>query len=55
LTGVFAPVRASRDESAGLRLDPEHWHVFPAADEPLAAPAEDAQEVQPAVVPFTAR
>jgi ABC-type Fe3+/spermidine/putrescine transport system ATPase subunit len=49
LTGVFAPVRASRGESVGLRLDPEHCHVFAAADEPLATPTEDAPDVQPAV------
>jgi iron(III) transport system ATP-binding protein len=48
LTGVFAAVRANRGESVGLRLDPEHCHVFRAADEPLAAPAEDAPEAQPA-------
>jgi iron(III) transport system ATP-binding protein len=48
LTGVFAPVRANRGESVGLRLDPEHCHVFRAADESLAAPAEDAPEAQPA-------
>jgi iron(III) transport system ATP-binding protein len=57
LTGVFAPVRASRGESVGLRLDPEHCHVFAAADEPLAAPAEDPPAAEPATapsVPFTA-
>jgi iron(III) transport system ATP-binding protein len=57
LTGVFAPVRASRGESVGLRLDAEHCHVFAAADEPLAAPTEDAPPVEPAAapaVPFTA-
>jgi iron(III) transport system ATP-binding protein len=57
LTGVFAPVRANRGESVGLRLDPEHCHVFAAADEPLAAPAEDSPPVEPAAapaVPFTA-
>jgi iron(III) transport system ATP-binding protein len=57
LTGVFAPVRANRGESVGLRLDPEHCHVFPAADVSVAAPTEDGAELQPAtapVVPFTA-
>jgi hypothetical protein len=55
---VFAPVRASRGESVGLRLDPEHCHVFAAADVPLAAPMQDAAELQPTttpVAPFTAR
>jgi iron(III) transport system ATP-binding protein len=57
LTGVFAPVRANRGESVGLRLDAEHCHVFAAAREPLAAPIEPEPEVEPAaapVVPFTA-
>jgi TOBE domain len=49
LTGVLAPVRASRSEKVGLRLDPEHCHVFAAADEPLGARTEDAPDVQPAV------
>jgi iron(III) transport system ATP-binding protein len=49
LTGVFAPVRASRGESVGLRLDPEHCHVFAAPGEPVAAPTDDAPDVQPAV------
>jgi len=48
LTGVFAPVRASRGESVGLRLNPEHCHVFAAAAEPLAPPTEDAPDVEPA-------
>ena len=30
LTGVFADVRAARDETVGLRLDPAGCHVFPA-------------------------
>jgi iron(III) transport system ATP-binding protein len=48
LTGVFAPVRANRGENVGLRLEPEHCHVFAAVGEPLAAPAEDAPDVEPA-------
>ena len=31
LTGVFAPLRAARGTSVGLRLDPAGCHVFPAA------------------------
>jgi iron(III) transport system ATP-binding protein len=31
LTGVFAPVRAERGETVGLRLDPSGCHVFAAA------------------------
>jgi TOBE domain len=43
LTGVFAPVRASRGESVGLRLDPDNCHVFAAGGErPAAAPDEAA-------------
>jgi len=30
LTGVFARHRAERGDSAGLRLDPEGCHLFPA-------------------------
>jgi TOBE domain len=31
LTGVFARHRAERGDSAGMRLDPEGCHLFPAA------------------------
>jgi iron(III) transport system ATP-binding protein len=51
LTGVFAPVRASRGENVGLRLDPDHCHVFAAVGGPLAPPAEDASDIQPAAAP----
>jgi ABC-type Fe3+/spermidine/putrescine transport system ATPase subunit len=47
LTGVFAPVRASRGDSVGLRLDPEHSHVFAATDEPAAAPVDETAVVSP--------
>jgi iron(III) transport system ATP-binding protein len=54
LTGVFAPVRASRGESVGLRLDPEHCHVFAATGESSAAAADEAPPVRasaPALLP----
>jgi iron(III) transport system ATP-binding protein len=38
LTGIFAPVRAERGETVGLKLDPAGCHVFPAA----AASSESA-------------
>jgi hypothetical protein len=40
LTGVFARHRAERGEEAGIRLDPEGCHVFPA--DQAAAPAPPA-------------
>jgi iron(III) transport system ATP-binding protein len=41
LTGIFAPVRAERGETVGLRLDPAGCYVFPpaAAQEPESADA----------------
>jgi hypothetical protein len=47
LTGVFAPVRASRGETVGLRLDPAHCHVFAAAREPFAPATDEADEGGP--------
>jgi iron(III) transport system ATP-binding protein len=38
LTGVFAPVRAERGETVGLRLDPAGCHVFAAEKEPAPTP-----------------
>ena len=34
LTGIFAPARANRGTSVGLRLDPAGCHVFPATSGP---------------------
>ena len=41
LTGVFAPVRASRGDTVGLRLDPANCHVFAAPGDQSATLAED--------------
>ncbi len=54
LTGVFAPVRANRGENVGLRLDPQHCHVFAADLEQAAAPAEEAADVRPQPADFPA-
>jgi iron(III) transport system ATP-binding protein len=49
LTGVFAPVRAERGETVGLRLDPAGCHVFAAGqDEPAAAQPEPASSAETA-------
>jgi iron(III) transport system ATP-binding protein len=50
LTGVFAQARASRGESVGLRLDPEHCHIFAAAGEPPAAAREAVEVHSPALL-----
>jgi iron(III) transport system ATP-binding protein len=43
LTGVFAPVRAERGATVGLRLDPAGCHVF--AAEPASPDAEPAADL----------
>jgi iron(III) transport system ATP-binding protein len=43
LTGVFAPVRASRGETVSLLLDPDSCHAFAAATDPGEVPAEGAR------------
>ena len=47
MTGVFAPFRAERGDTVGLRLDPAGCHVFPAAAAQQAAgtTAEPATKV----------
>jgi iron(III) transport system ATP-binding protein len=58
LTGVFAPFRAERGDTVGLRLDPAGCHVFPAAaaqqaEAPAAEPAAKVplSDVGPEFVP----
>jgi iron(III) transport system ATP-binding protein len=51
LTGVFAPVRANRGETVGLRLDSENCHLYAADGEQPTSPAEDAAEIEPAAAP----
>ena len=46
LTGVFAPVRAQRGETVGLRLDPVGCHVFDAAAAAAAGPAISGEAAQ---------
>ena len=46
LAGVFARHRADRGDAAGLRLDPEGCHLFPAD---VATPADTAAPVASAV------
>jgi iron(III) transport system ATP-binding protein len=50
LTGVFSPVRASRGETVGLRLEPANCHVFAATTGPTESPAPAADEARPAAL-----
>jgi iron(III) transport system ATP-binding protein len=43
LTGVFAPIRAERGETVGLRLDPAGCHVFAAGSDAAVERAEAGQ------------
>ncbi len=55
LTSVFAPVRAERGETVGLRLDPAGCHVFSAPDAESAIPeSEQADTPQTVAAPLTA-
>jgi iron(III) transport system ATP-binding protein len=60
LTGVFAPVRASRGETVGLRLEPSGCHLFPAPGPETApggssAPAPRRGAVPPPPLPSLSR
>jgi iron(III) transport system ATP-binding protein len=49
MTGVFSPVRASRGEIVGLRLDPANCHVFAAGDQ-SGTPEHAQDEARPTAV-----
>jgi len=52
LTGVFAPIRAERGETVGVRLDPAGCHLFAASQDASAGQHESAAaEVGPAIQP----